>query len=82
MKSSFYWERKWKNMNTYEVQKVAFEKKTMDMNEYHRRLKEAEIKICHGLKEVWKFCGGKLHRERCGYSGIIGDYEYIVTKIQ
>ena len=36
---------------------------------------------CDGLSAVWDYCGGKLHRERCGYSGIYGQYEYVAVRI-
>jgi len=32
------------------------------------------------LEEVWKFIGGKLKKNRCGYSGIRNNIEYRLTK--
>ncbi len=53
-------------MNLYEL-------KIIDRDDMYNRgqkaIDDAEPIICHGLKEVWWNCGGKLHRERCGYAG-------------
>lgn len=67
-------------MATYRVQKINLSfVKTID--EYNHALNEAEIKYCNGLKEVEEYCGGKLHKQRNGYSGIKGNIEYIAEKI-
>ena len=65
-------------MNTYAVYKT-------DLNDYNKPIEEFSVVLpvayIEGLENVWKFCGGKLKRERCGYAGIIGRYEYSAIRV-
>ena len=65
-------------MNTYAVYKTDINDlgKTPEMSSVV--LPTAYVK---GLENVWKYCGGKLHRERAGYCGIIGRYEYSAIRV-
>lgn len=66
-------------MTKYIVRKLDTRNiKTID--EYNNLYNNAPIKYCLGLKNVELYCGGKLHKERCGYSGIINGIEYIAEK--
>lgn len=68
-------------MNIYVVRKIKFEPgKMMTFHEYNEAYVNAERVYCKGMKEVEKFVGGKLHRCRAGYSGIIGNTEYVAEK--
>lgn len=66
-------------MNKYAV-------KVLDLNTIHtpeehfEAFNAAPITYCDGLKAVWDYCGGKLHKQRCGYSGMRGNVEYIAYK--
>lgn len=67
-------------MAQYIVKKIDLSNvKTVD--EYQNAVKKATIQYCNNLKEVETYCGGKLHRQRAGYSGMCGNVEYIATKI-
>ena len=66
-------------MNTYAVKKINLSK-VNNLNEYWDAVNKAQIKYCKGLKEVEEYCGGKLHRGRCGYSGTIGNIEYVAIR--
>ena len=44
-------------------------------------IKNAEYKICFGLKEVFAYCGGKLKRSGWGYAGCSGNTGYVATRI-
>ena len=35
-----------------------------------------------GLKEVFLLCGAKLKRDRAGYGGMKGDFEYSAVRIK
>jgi hypothetical protein len=52
------------------------------LDHYYEEMKKAEIKYCDGLDEVTQYCGGKLKRERCGYSGIINNIQYVAERCQ
>lgn len=67
-------------MATYRVQKIDLTY-VGTIDEYNHAVNEAEIRYCYGLKEVEKYCGGKLYKQRNGYSGTIGNIEYIAEKI-
>lgn len=66
--------------NQYAVRRITL-KPNMTMDEYWEAINNASIKYCNGLDEVWAYCGGKLHRQRHGYSGINGNIEYVAEKI-
>ena len=68
-------------MTKYMVRKIDLNKvKTHE--EYWEEMKKSEIKYCDGLDEVTQYCGGKLKRERCGYSGIINNIQYVAERCQ
>ena len=48
--------------------------------DYWKALHNATIHYCNGIKELTEYCGGKLHRQRNGYSGINGNIEYVAEK--
>ena len=68
-------------MYTYKVKKINLSK-VNNLDEYWDAVNKAQIKYCKGLKEVREYCGGKLHRERCGYAGIIGNIEYVAIRCE
>ena len=68
-------------MNTYRVKKINLSK-VANTTDYWEAVKEAHIHYCHGINELRAYCGGKLHRERCGYAGINGDIEYVAERIR
>ena len=63
----------------YEVKRIKL-KPNMNVNDYWDAVKRAPIHYCAGLEELRQYCGGKLHRGRCGYSGINGDIEYVAIR--
>ena len=64
----------------YMVKKVDM-RNVKSVDDYLKASDNATIKYCNGLKEVIEYCGGKLHRERNGYAGFIGDIEYFAVKV-
>jgi hypothetical protein len=66
--------------NQYRVKRITL-KPNMTMDEYWKAVNNASIKYCNGLDEVRTYCGGKLHKQRNGYSGINGNIEYVAEKI-
>lgn len=67
-------------MNTYRVKRIDLTGiKTPE--EYWSRVETAGIVYCVGVKALRAYCGGRLHRERCGYAGINGNIEYVAEKI-
>lgn len=66
-------------MNTYAVKKINLSK-VNNLDEYWIAVNKSQIKYCKGLKEVWEYCGGKLHRGRHGYSGVIGNIECVAMR--
>ena len=68
-------------MYTYEVKKINLSK-VNNLDEYWDAVNKAQIKYCKGLKEVKEYCGGKLHRERCGYDGIKENIEYVAIRCE
>ena len=66
-------------MNTYAVKKINLGN-TTDITSYLEEVEKAEVKYCKGLSEVWQYCGCKLRKERTGYSGIVGNIEYIAVR--
>lgn len=63
----------------YRLRKVLLDcVRTVD--EYNHALNEAEIIHFQTLKEVKENCGVKLHKQKNGYSGTDGKYDYIVER--
>lgn len=67
-------------MTQYRVKKINLDK-VNNLDEYWNAVKNASIKYCNGIKELREYCGGSLHRQRNGYSGINGNIEYVAEKI-
>lgn len=68
-------------MNTYELKVIPYFSRPVTAEEYNRAWDEAKPIICHGLKEVWNECGGKLHKCRCGYEGTDFQFEYFARRV-
>ena len=66
-------------MNQYRVKKIDLSK-VKNMDDYWKTVQNASVHYCKGLMELRDYCGGKLHRQRCGYSGINGNIEYVAEK--
>lgn len=66
-------------MTQYRVKKINLDK-VNNLDEYWNAVKNASVKYCNGIKELREYCGGKLHRQRNGYSGINGNIEYVAEK--
>lgn len=66
-------------MNTYCVKKIDI-RTVKTVEEYNAAIEQAEPYYCHGLQEVWNYCGGKLHRQRAGYNGTSGYIDYIAYR--
>lgn len=66
-------------MTQYRVKKINLDK-VNTLDEYWNAVKNASIKYCNGIKELREYCGGSLHRQRNGYSGINGNIEYVAEK--
>ena len=67
-------------MVQYAVKKINLEK-VKDINDYWNEVQKASIKYCNGMEELKQYCGGELHRQRHGYSGINGNIEYVVERV-
>lgn len=67
-------------MVQYRVKKIDISK-VKDTNDYWNAVENATIRYCNGIKELTEYCGGKLHRQRNGYSGINGNIEYVAERI-
>lgn len=64
----------------YSVKKID----TRNINtpeEYWNAQRNAVEKHFDTMTEVRKYCGGKLHKERNGWCGFDGTYDYICTRI-
>ncbi len=66
-------------MNQYRVKKINLAN-VKNVDDYWNAVNNATIHYCTGLKEVYEYCGGKLHRERCGYAGVSGNIEYVAER--
>lgn len=66
-------------MVQYRVKKINLDK-VNNLDEYWDAVKKASVKYCNGIKELREYCGGNLHRQRNGYSGINGNIEYVAEK--
>lgn len=67
-------------MVQYRVKKIDISK-VKDADDYWNAFKNTTIHYCNGIKELTEYCGGKLHRQRNGYSGINGNIEYVAERI-
>lgn len=67
-------------MAQYKVKRINISK-IKNVDEYWEAVNKATIHYCNGLKELREYCGGKLHRQRNGYTGTNGNIEYIAEKI-
>ena len=67
-------------MTQYRVKKIDLTK-AKNVDEYWVLVENAPIKYCNGIAELREYCGGHLHRQRNGYSGINGNIEYVAEKI-
>lgn len=67
---------------TYSV-KVIDIKGCTCVDDYWKRVEQAEEQRCTGLTELAQLVGGKLHRvwRTGGYTGINGNTFYIATRI-
>ena len=68
-------------MSKYELKQIDLSS-VEDIDNYHEAFNSAESKVFNSVNEAFNFCGMKLRRERCGYAGIKGNVEYILTRIQ
>lgn len=66
-------------MVQYRVKRINISK-IKDINDYWNAVNNATIHYCNGIKELRDYCGGKLHKQRNGYSGINGNIEYVAEK--
>lgn len=66
-------------MTQYRVKRINLTK-VKNVDDYWNEVKNATIKYCNGVEELREYCGGKLHRQRNGYSGINGNIEYVAEK--
>lgn len=65
----------------YRLRKVLLDcVRTVD--EYNHALNEAESMYFQKLKEAEEYVGGKLKKQRCGYGGTDGKYDYIVERVK
>lgn len=64
----------------YRVKRIIL-KPNMTIDDYWKAINEASVKYCNGIDELRRYCGGSLHKQRCGYSGINGNIEYVAEKI-
>lgn len=66
-------------MTQYMVKKINING-INSVDDYWKAVKNATIHYCNGLKELQEYCGGKLHKQRNGYSGTNGNIEYVAEK--
>lgn len=52
------------------------------IDEYWRAVNKATPHYVEGLKGLDDFCGGRLVRQRCGYSGKIGNFEFVAVRMR
>ena len=63
----------------YRLRKILLDcVRTVD--EYNHALNEAELMHFKTLKEAEEYVGDKLHKQKCGYGGTDGKYDYIVER--
>ena len=68
-------------MALYAVRKVDMSN-CKGVDEYIKAVNDAPVKHCYGLKEVFAYCGAKLHKGRSGYSGFFNNIEYTAVRIR
>lgn len=67
-------------MAKYFVRKIDTRNfKTLD--DYWNCIENSVERYFNSMKEVQEYCGGKLHKERAGWCGFDGTYDYICTKV-
>lgn len=66
-------------MNTYAL-KVIYTKDIHNVAEYQKAIENARTLYFKGLQSVFDYCGGKLFRQRHGWSGSRGNIEYLCVK--
>ena len=74
-------EREDRKMNTYRVKKINLSK-VNTIEEYWKAVNRATVVYCTGIAELSEYCGGRLHRERCGYAGRNGNIEYVAERVK
>ena len=67
-------------MNTYQL-KIIKCKSWENVDEYNKAWEDAKPIICHGLQQVWQECGGKLPKQRIGWGGTDGTYEFWAVRV-
>ena len=67
-------------MTEYRVKRINLNG-IKNIDDYNKAVFYAPIDYVKGLKALSEYCGGKLHRNRCGYSGINGDIEYVAERV-
>lgn len=73
-------------MNTYAAKRITV-KPGMTQKEYFTAMGQANIRYCHGIKELREFCGGKLRTNgktiygKTRYAGRNGDIHYAAWKL-
>jgi len=65
--------------NTYAL-KVIFTGNIHSIDEYTRAIENARTLYFEGLQSVFEYCGGKLFKQRHGWSGCRGSIEYLCVK--
>lgn len=67
-------------MICYAVKRINL-KQVKSVDEYWEAVKKAPVHYCSGIIELKEYCGGALHRERNGYTGICGDVMFVAEKV-
>lgn len=67
-------------MAKYKVKKFKHKRFT-SCEEYDKAYQDAEETIIEGLGNVFSYCGGKLKKDRFGYSRCVGGYDYIARRV-
>ena len=68
-------------MAKYELKQIDLSS-VNNIDDYNKALLSAESKVFNLVNEAFKFCGMKLHKERCGYTGTKDNIMYVLTRIQ
>lgn len=66
-------------MNKYAL-KVIYTGNIRSIEEYQKAIEDARTIYFDGLRSVFDYCGGKLFRQRHGWSGMRGNIEYLCVK--
>ena len=67
-------------MNIYAVKKIELAE-CKNMDDYTQAVADAQEIYCKGLEEVTQYVGHKLKKGRFGYSGTVGNTEYIAYRV-